>query len=100
MSKRRIIITRNEKAAIFVILFSKFSKFCISIEFMSLLFSPNVIPCLAIVMAYWIYCNKIANKFEPDYINAVERLIYHKIVSKIDKEDYDNYVREHEEYFK
>ena len=101
MSKKdRIIITREEKLAIFVILFSKLSKFCVIIQFMSTLFRPEATPCLPIVIIYWIYCNWVAKQFEMNYIYAMERILYFKVISKINKEDYQTYVREHTEYFK
>lgn len=101
MSKKdKIIITGKEKMAIFVILFSKLSKFCVAVQFMSTLFRPEAVPCLPIVIIYWIYCNWAVRHFEPDYINAVERILYFKVISKIDKEDYETYVSEHREYFK
>ncbi len=100
LKKDKIIITGKEKLAILVIIFSKLSKFCVAVQFMNTLFRPNVIPCLSIVIIYWIYCNWVASCFELDYINAMERIIYFKLISKINKEDYEEYVSQHREYFK
>lgn len=102
MSKKkdRIIITGKEKTAIFVILFSKLSKFFVAVQFMSTLFRQEITPCLPIVIIYWIYCNWVVGHFELDYINAIERVLYFKVISKINKEDYREYVSEHREYFK
>lgn len=100
IKKQKVIITKQEKFAIFVTLSSKFSKFCISIQFMNALFRVNIAPCLVIVIIYWVYCNRVTECFESDYINAMEKLIYFKLISRIDKEDYDDYVRNHLEYFK
>ena len=97
--KDRIIVTRDEKLAIFVILFSKLSKFCVAVQFMSTLFQPEATPCLPIVIIYWIYCNWVTEQFEIDYINAIERILYFKIISKINKEDYQVYKKEHRKYF-
>ena len=100
MSKKKMIINGNEKIAMLVVLFSKFSKFCSSILCMNLLFTPYIVGCFFVLVLYWIYCNWMERKFESDYINVMERIIYHKIISKIDKEDYENYVQEHQEYFR
>lgn len=101
MSKKvKVLITFKEKMAIFIVIFSKFSKFAISIQFMNTLFKPNITPNLPIVIIYWIYSNWVTNQYESDYINAMERLIYQRVVSRIDIDDYNEYVRSHSEYFK
>ena len=97
--KNKVIITREEKLAIFVILFSKLSKFCVAVQFMSTLFRPEATPCLPIVIIYWIYCNWVSEQFEGNYITAIERILYFKVISKINQEDYKAYVEEHPEYF-
>ena len=100
MSKKdKIIITGKEKMAMFVMFFTKLSKFCVAIQFMNTLFRPEATPCLSIVIIYWIYCNWTESHFESDYINAMERLVYVKVVSRINREEYEEYVREHREYF-
>lgn len=98
--KDKVIILRKEKWAIFVILLSKLSKFCVAVQYMNTWFRPNVTSCLSIVIIYWIYCNWVTDYFEEDYINAVERILYFKIISHINREDYEEYLSRNREYFR
>ena len=101
MSKKvKVLVTSKEKISIFVIIFSKLSKFAISIQFLNTLFQANITPNLPIVIIYWIYCNWVTNQYESDYINVMERFIYQRVISRIDIDDYNEYVEKHIEYFK
>lgn len=90
------MLNKNEKIAIVAYLFIAMSKHAVAVQFMAGLFQPMHTPNFAIVAIYWIYSNYVRDLIIDNYCIGMEKLLFHKVISKVNPEEYDIWLRQND----